>query len=150
MLFKCLAAAAAGFALVALAMPDQAGADGLHAAAPAAAKKAAYKPRYHYGYQYVRGQWPGGPDPYAYSYDRPGYYPYFNSVYWVPRQQMIARSRYPLRIPEYASSWGYPLACKVHGRRSCGVPFKPRSGHAAHAYDRAEHLRLTGAPRQSH
>ena len=150
MLFKCIAAAAAGFALVALAMPDQVAAGGVPSAAPTAAKKAAYKPRYHYGYQYVRGPWPGGPDPYAYSYNRPGYYPYYNSNKWVPRKQMIARSRYPMRIPEYASSWGYPLACKVHGRKNCGVPFKSPTGHPAHGYDRTAQLRLTGSPRHNY
>ncbi|CAN0315662.1 unnamed protein product, partial [Phaeothamnion confervicola] len=71
-----------------------------------------YNPRHLVAYRYVRGPWPGGPDPYAYSYQRPGYYPSYNSDMWVPRKQMLARSKYPLRIPEYYSSWGYPLGCK--------------------------------------
>lgn len=150
MLIKCLAAAAAGFAVVAIAMPDPAAADGTPAAALSATKRVAYKPRYQYGHQYVRGPWPGGPDPYSYSYNRPGYYPHYNSKLWVPRKQTLARSRYPMRIPEYGSSWGYPLGCKVHGRKSCGVPFKSPVGNPAHAYDRTEQLRLTGAPRHNY
>jgi hypothetical protein len=150
MLLKCIAAAAAGFAVVALAMPNHAAADGMSGASPAAPKKAVYKPRYQYGYQAVRGPWPGGPDPYSYSYNRPNYYPSYDSKLWVPRKQMLVRTRYPMRIPEYASSWGYPLACKIHGRKSCGVPFKSRAGDAAHAYDRTEQLRLTGSPRHNY
>jgi hypothetical protein len=149
MIIKCLAAAAAGFAAVMLVLPDEASADGMPAA-KAVEKKVVHAPRQSRVAQYVRGPWPGGPDPYAYSYNRTGYYPYYNSRYWVPRKQMQARTRYPMRIPEYGSSWGYPLACKIQGRRHCGVPFKPRAGRAEHAYDRTRQLRLSGAPRHNY
>ncbi|HXF54955.1 MAG TPA: hypothetical protein VNK52_12595 [Hyphomicrobiaceae bacterium] len=56
--------------------------------------------------------WRGdGPDPYAYYYEPPGYYPYVNSGQWRPAQEMRGRYRYPLWLPEYYSSWGYPLPC---------------------------------------
>ncbi len=84
------------------------------------------------GYRYYRGPWPGGPDPYSYSYRRPAYYGYYNSAYWVPRYQMRYRSRYPFRIPEYRSTWGYPLSCKLRGHHRCGVPYRPRAGRARH------------------
>lgn len=146
---KCLAAIVAAVAAFTLAATDQAAADGVKAEA-SAAKKVVHRVRYARGPQFVRGPWPGGPDPYAYSYNRPSYYPYYNSKYWVPRKQMLARTKYPMRIPEYGSSWGYPLACKLQGRRHCGVPFRPRAGHAAHSYNRAEQLRLTGSPHHNY
>jgi hypothetical protein len=135
MLIKRIAALAAVTAAVALATAAPVVADGLPAASKPA-KTVKYSPRTHVAYTYVRGPWPGGPDPYAYSYERPGYYPYYNSNMWVPRKQMLGRSKYPLRIPEYYSSWGYPLACKVHGRRSCGVPFRSPAGEPRHYYRR--------------
>lgn len=145
MSIKVIAAIAAAFSAAAFVVAAPAQADGVKASAPVAAKKTAYKPRYRYGYQYVRGPWPGGPDPYAYSYDRPGYYPHYDGRMWVPRKQMLARSRYPMRIPEYHSSWGYPLSCKVQGRRNCGVAFKTPAGDPAHYYNREQQLRLSGS-----
>ncbi len=137
MLSKSLAALAATCATFALSGVAPVFADGMHAAAPRSAVKAVkHQPRSRVGYTYVRGTWPGGPDPYAYSYDRPGYYPYYNSRYWVPRRQMLGRSKYPMRIPEYYSSWGYPLGCKIHGRKQCGVPFKSPAGDPRHYYRR--------------
>ena len=76
-----------------------------------------------------RGLWPGGPDPYSYAYARTHYYPYYNSSYWVPRAEMRDRTHYPFRLPEYASSWGYPLTCKIHGGQRCGVPYARRLAH---------------------
>ena len=90
-----------------------------------------YHPRYHHVYHSH-----GATDPYAYRYEPRGYYPYYNSAYWVPRHQMKGRTRYAMRLPGYASSWGYPLACKIHGRKSCGVPFKSPPGDPRHYYDR--------------
>ena len=39
-------------------------------AARSAAKVVKAAPRYRAGHRYVRGLWPGGPDPYVYSYSR--------------------------------------------------------------------------------
>lgn len=130
-----LAAACAAFALSATAPVHADGMPTVSKPSPVA-KAVAYNPRVQVAYRYVRGTWPGGPDPYAYSYDRPGYYPHYNSNQWVPRKQMLGRSKYPLRVPEYYSSWGYPLGCKIHGRRNCGVPFVSPAGEARHYYRR--------------
>ena len=73
---------------------------------------------------HARGLWPGGPDPFAYSYARTSYYPYYNSDYWVPRAEMRYRTRYPFQLPGYASTWGYPLSCKIQRRGNCGVPYR--------------------------
>ena len=129
--FAALAALGAGLAVAATA---PAIADGMPSAK--VKKTVKYNPRVHVGYHFVRGQWPGGPDPYAYSYSRTGYYPAYNSDMWVPRKQMLGRSKYPFRIPEYYSSWGYPVACKIHGRRHCGVPFVKPAGDPRHYYRR--------------
>ncbi len=142
MLSKPLAALAALCAAVSVSGIAPAFADGI----PAATQRTTVKAGKHVavrrvGYTYVRGTWPGGPDPYAYSYKRPGYYPYYNSRYWVPRKQMLGRSKFPMRLPEYHSSWGYPVACKVQGRRHCGVAFKSRAGDPRHYYRRDVQLR---------
>lgn len=136
MLSKSIAAIAAACTVFAISASEPAVADGAPTAKQPVAKSVRYSPRHTYAYRYVRGQWPGGPDPYAYSYNRPGYYPSYNTNEWVPRKQMVGRTRYPMRIPEYYSSWGYPLACKVHGRRNCGVPFVSKPGDPAHYYRR--------------
>lgn len=133
MLSRFLAALAAVSAVASISTAQPVLADGTTASAPKAVK---VYPRQHAAYAFVRGTWPGGPDPYAYSYQRVGYYPAYNSDQWVPRQQMLGRSKYPLRLPEYYSSWGYPLGCKVHGRRNCGVPFKSAAGEPRHHYAR--------------
>lgn len=133
MLSRIVAALAAVSAVVAISTAEPVLAGGTAASAPKAVK---YHPRHHATYAYIHGSWPGGPDPYAYSYQRVGYYPAYNSDQWVPRQQMLGRSNYPLRIPDYYSSWGYPLGCKVHGRRSCGVPFRSAAGEPRHYYAR--------------
>lgn len=48
-------------------------------------------------------------DPYSYYYTDRGYYPYFNSGYWVPRAAMKTRYRYKyLGQPyRYYPAWGY-------------------------------------------
>lgn len=114
-----IAAAAAG--MLGLVAIEPAAADGM----PSAPAKA--HARHGKVARYVRGTWPGGPDPYAYSYYRSGYYPYYDSAYWVPRSEMRYRSRYPMRLPEYYSSWGYPLTCKLAGHKKCGVPYDTAS-----------------------
>lgn len=154
MYIKCLAAIAAAFSAFAFVAIEPAMADGTPVVHRVIAKKIAYKSSYKqrrsHASRYVRGPWPGGPDPYAYSYNRPGYYPHYNGKMWVPRKQMLARSRYPMRIPEYHSSWGYPLACKIHGRKHCGVAFKAPAGDPAHYYNREQQLRLTGSPHHNY
>ena len=56
-------------------------------------------------------------DPYAYRYERRGYYPYYHSNYWVPAEQM--RNRYHYTYPgqkyRYSKSWGQP-------RKEQGLP----------------------------
>lgn len=55
-------------------------------------------------------------DPYAYSYQPRGYYPYYGSQYWVPAPWVRARNHAlynhvivaPTRY-DYAPSWGYPV-----------------------------------------
>ena len=126
---KCLAAIVAAVAAFTLAATDQAAADGVKAEA-SAAKKVVHRVRYARGPQFVRGPWPGGPDPYAYSYNRPSYYPYYNSKYWVPRKQMLARTKYPMRIPEYGLIVG--LSARLQAarppplRRALQAPRRPR------------------------
>ncbi|KUO55864.1 MAG: hypothetical protein APF80_13840 [Alphaproteobacteria bacterium BRH_c36] len=55
-----------------------------------------YRPRYRDVYIYG--------DPYAYRYMPRGYYPYYNSGYWVP-SHVIRKRRY-LRPPPYYKAWG--------------------------------------------
>jgi hypothetical protein len=88
------------------------------ATAPAAFASDLHVPRWH-----IDGLRPGGPDPYAYSYERRPYYPAYRSDYWAPQSQMRYRYRSAMKLPEYRSSWGYPLHCKVQGRHNCGVPY---------------------------
>ncbi len=137
MLSRFVAALAAMSSVIAISAAEPVLADGVPASTSRPAAKAVkYNARHHVAYAYVRDTWPGGPDPYAYSYERVSYYPAYNSNQWVPRRQMLGRSRYPLRIPEYYSSWGYPLGCKVHGRRNCGVPVTSAAGDPRHYYRR--------------
>lgn len=72
----------------------------------------------------VWGLWPGGPDPYEYRYRPVGYYPNYNSDYWVTRAEMRYRYRKPLLVGEYWSAWGYPVRCKD---KACKVrtPYRP-------------------------
>lgn len=118
-----LAAIAVTMASFGLATPQPAGADGVRETAAPAKTARVYRAKL------VRGLWPGGPDPYAYAYARTRYYPYYDSAYWVPRSEMQYRTRYPNRLPEYWSSWGYPLSCKQRGERNCGVPFSKTYAH---------------------
>jgi hypothetical protein len=79
----------------------------LAAAAPAPAE--AHWRRYGDGY-----------DPYAYRYEPRGYYPYYNSGYWVPA--WVLRKRYAcckpvLVLPPYYEAWGYPKRHKVRRAR---------------------------------
>jgi hypothetical protein len=47
-------------------------------------------------------------DPYGYLYQPRGYYPYYNSGYWVPVQEMRYRYRYHFALPKYYPAWGEP------------------------------------------
>ena len=51
-------------------------------------------------------------DPRSWYYRQPGYYPYYDSAYWVPRADMRYRYRGQYYGPRYHyyPSWGYPLA----------------------------------------
>lgn len=60
-----------------------------------------YRP--HYRHVYVES------DPYGYRPARVGYYPYYNSNYWRPLREVRLRYRHKHVLPDYYSSWGYPL-----------------------------------------
>jgi len=74
-----------------------------------------YQPRYVHVYANV--------DPYAYRYEPRGYYPYYNSGYWVPRR-CYRRPVYTYNIPPYYPAWGayrknyrhYKWHARHHGR----------------------------------
>jgi hypothetical protein len=53
-------------------------------------------------------------DPYAYRSEHRGYYPYYNSGYWVPAQQMRHRYRRHYALPKYYQAWGYPKVGYYH------------------------------------
>lgn len=59
-----------------------------------------YYPRYHHRY-YAHAV----TDPYAYRYEPRGYYPYYNSGYWVPAR-CYHRCRQTYRLPPYYKAWG--------------------------------------------
>lgn len=59
-----------------------------------------YYPRYqhrYYAHSYT--------DPYAYRYEPRGYYPHYNSNYWVPAK-CYRGCRPHLRLPPYYKAWG--------------------------------------------
>lgn len=59
-----------------------------------------YYPRYqHY---YLAN---GTTDPYAYRYQPNGYYPYYNSGYWKPRN-CVPLKRAHFAAPKYHQAWG--------------------------------------------
>ncbi len=118
-----LAAAALAVAFAAAPQPAEAGGT-LREARPAGFDRVrvvrhwVYRPRYvhHYAVSELG-------DPYAYYYEPRGYYPYYNSGYWVPRC-CYTRPAYPYRIPAYYKAWGankkgyhhYKWHAKHHGR----------------------------------
>jgi hypothetical protein len=59
-----------------------------------------YYPRYNH--VYLRH---GATDPHAYSYSPRGYYPYYNSGYWVPAHKIRRHRRH---LPPYYAAWGSP------------------------------------------
>ena len=48
-----------------------------------------------------------GADPCAYRYQPRGYYPYYNSGYWVPRA-VYKRPHDTNKTPRSQQAWGYP------------------------------------------
>ena len=46
-------------------------------------------------------------DPYAYQPANRGYYPYYNSGYWRPAQEMRDRRPPHYELPKYYQAWGY-------------------------------------------
>ncbi len=62
-------------------------------------------------------------DPYSYVPALPRYYPYVNSGYWVPAEQMRGRYRYRYTLPPYQQSWGW----------------NSRAWYLAHRHDRRWH-----------
>ena len=58
-----------------------------------------------------------GVDPYAYSYEPRGYYPYYNSDYWRPAAELRYRRaccKPVLVLPPYYQAWGYPKPYSMH------------------------------------
>lgn len=115
-----------------LASADPASAGGWYRRAPAGygtvqtVRHWGYYPRYNHIYtvDYVT-------DPYAYSYEPRGYYPYYDSGYWRPAAEVRLRrkARYMLVKPPYYQAWGYPSPYYVH-----------RTWHyRQHGYIRREH-----------
>jgi hypothetical protein len=64
-----------------------------------------YVPNYRHFYHVSDGS-----DPYAYRYQRRGYYPYYHSNYWVKAEEMRKRYRYTYTGTKYrySQSWGKP------------------------------------------
>ncbi|MGQ0673244.1 MAG: hypothetical protein ACT4N2_10260 [Hyphomicrobium sp.] len=60
-----------------------------------------YYPRYNHVYKVHYRT-----DPYAYRWEQPRYYPYYNSGYWRPAYEVRRRQYYAL--PPYYQAWGYP------------------------------------------
>lgn len=58
-------------------------------------KRWVYRPRYRVN---------SHEDPYRYRYEPRGYYPYYNSGYWRPRNKV--RRNYRFRHPPYYRAWG--------------------------------------------
>lgn len=75
-------------------------------------------------------------DPYAYRFELPRYYPYYNSGYWVPRAAMRYRYRNDTVLPPYQPSWGYPAPVLVYEK---GAAFEPRAHHGHRTYRTHRH-----------
>ena len=70
-----------------------------------------YYPRYQHVYSVHYAT-----DPYAYHYEPRGYYPYYNSGYWRPAQEMRWRRAHAysnVAVPYY-QAWGYPNRTYSH------------------------------------
>lgn len=98
------AALAMLFALV-VAVPEQASAGFGHHhrdgwGAHRVVRHHIYYPRYHHRYYNHSVT-----DPYAYRYEKRGYYPYYNSRYWVAAR-CHKRCGKSYRLPRYYQAWG--------------------------------------------
>lgn len=62
---------------------------------------------------------PDAPDRYPYEYEAQRYYPYYNSDYWRPAEEMRKPRPYYVQ-PPYYPAWGYPLGCEPN----CEAPLK--------------------------
>lgn len=96
-LLKFALVAASLFTAMAIAAPPSAEAGGLwRDRGERVVTHRVYRPRYRDVYI--------DEDPYAYRYEPRGYYPYYNSGYWVPTY--VIRKRRYLRRPPYYKAWG--------------------------------------------
>jgi hypothetical protein len=93
-------ALAAAIAILAMTAPQQANASDHSVSQHRSSRHWVYYPRYHHFYPST-----GSDDPYAYSYEQRGYYPYYNSGYWKRRQD-VALKRSHFHAPKYFRSWG--------------------------------------------
>lgn len=62
-----------------------------------------HSPRYRHRYVTYAGS-----DPYAYRYRPRGYYPYYNSDYWVPAYKLRGKRPGDFAHPPYYQAWGRP------------------------------------------
>ena len=123
-----LAAAALAVAFAAAPQPAEAGGT-LREARPAGFDRVrvvrhwVYRPRYvhHYAVSELS-------DPYAYYHEPRGYYPYYNSGYWVPAS-IYKRPRYAFKRPTYYKAWGYPK----YGRDNVSWHYR-KYGRISHAH----------------
>lgn len=102
---KSIFAALAALLALVVAVPEQASAGfGHHHRDGWGTKRVVrhfvYYPHYHHHYATHSVT-----DPYAYRYEPRGYYPYYNSQYWVPaRCYKRCFKRY--KLPPYYQAWG--------------------------------------------
>lgn len=75
----------------------------------------AHAQHYKFYHKHYRSDWRF--DPYGYEFSPRGYYPYYNSGYWRPTNELRYR-RYHYRpyasLPPYYRAWGYPQRYYVH------------------------------------
>ncbi|MCB1506688.1 MAG: hypothetical protein KDJ47_17110 [Hyphomicrobiaceae bacterium] len=116
MRIKSLFAALAMLAAMVVALPQSASAGFLRHSQPdgwgreRVVRHHVYYPRYRH--EYVRHR---ATDPYFYRYEPRGYYPYYNSRYWV-RAGSHKKCRRHYKLPRYHKAWGYPKRGYNHGK----------------------------------
>lgn len=119
-------ALAAGLAAIAATASTPVTADGVQAKRPGKVLLRRHaEPRFahvfnRYGYPAT------AEDPWAYSYEPRGYYPYYNSNQWRPHAEMRYRYRYDFALGDYYSSWGYPIVCHTRDRQACAEALRLR------------------------
>lgn len=119
---KALLTVVAILAAVLVALPEAASAGFLHRHHKAdgwgrerVVRHHVYYPRYEH--RYYRHS---TTDPYFYRYEPRGYYPYYNSRYWVPAR-CYKKCRRVYKYPRYYKAWGSPKK-----------GYKHRKWHARH------------------